>query len=222
MPTLVQLALQRQTGNKQTSTRAASSKNEYEEFEASQRVGCGSTQCRCLRRLKCGQNEPKMASGDPELTSDHSLWCQNRDFRLFSFSRSSDDRDRYGELLVRSGHVFPVILPQEASKTVQKWLLELHFSDLPSQASRVSSDLPSQASKLPLFLGGIWVPGGRPLGGGGGSNSQFCSTIRNMSVGRFQLALRALDLRAAPCPRGLVRPSGSLAGDPTLWGLNPP
>ena len=32
-----------------------------------------------------------------------------------------------------------------------------------------------------------------------------------MSVGRFQLALRALDLRAAPCPRGLVRPSGSLA-----------
>ena len=54
------------------------------------------------------------------------------------------------------------------------------------------------------------MPGGRPLGGGGGSNSQFCSTIRNMSVGRFQLALRALDLRAAPCPRGLVRPSGSL------------
>ena len=56
------------------------------------------------------------------------------------------------------------------------------------------------------------MPGGRPLGGGGGSNSQFCSTIRNMSVGRFQLALRALDLRAAPCPRRLLRPSGSEAG----------
>ena len=161
-----------------------------------------------------------MASGDPELTSDHSLWCQNRDFRLFSFSRSSDDRDRYGELLVRSGHVFPVILPQEASKTVQKWLLELHFSDLPSQASRVS--MPSSLKVAPFFGGAKWVPGGRPLGGGGGSNSQFCSTIRNMSVGRFQLALRALDLRAAPCPRGLVRPSGSLAGDPASRGLTPP
>ena len=31
-----------------------------------------------------------------------------------------------------------------------------------------------------------------------------------MSVGRFQLALRALDLRAAPCPRGLLRPTGSV------------
>ena len=75
----------RQTGNKQTSTRAASSKNEYEEYEASQRVECGSTQCRCLRHLKCGQNEPKVASGDPELTSDHSLWCQNRDFSSLFF-----------------------------------------------------------------------------------------------------------------------------------------
>ena len=76
--------------------------------------------------------------------------------------------------------------------------------------------------KAPPVLSPKWVLGGRPLGGGGGSNSQFCSTIRNMSVGRFQLALRALDLRAAPCPRGLVRPSGSLAGDPTSWGLTPP
>ena len=153
------------------------------------------------------------------MTSDHSLWCQNRDFRLFSFSRSSDDRDRYGELLVRSGHVFPVILPQEASQTVQKRLLELHFSDLPSQASRVS--MPSSLKVAPFFGGAKWVPGGRPLGGGGGSNSQFCSTIRNMSVGRFQLALRALDLRAAPCPRGLLRPTGSVV-KATSWPLTPP
>ena len=42
----------------------------------------------------------------------------------------------------------------------------------------------------------------------------FNRRIRNMSVGRFQLALRALDLRAAPCPRGLLRPSGSVVGAP--------
>ena len=46
----------------------------------------------------------------------------------------------------------------------------------------------------------------------GALSLSFNRRIRNMSVGRFQLALRALDLRAAPCPRGLVRPSGSLAG----------
>ena len=40
----------------------------------------------------------------------------------------------------------------------------------------------------------------------------FNRRIRNMSVGRFQLALRALDLRAAPCPRGLLRPTGSVGG----------
>ena len=33
-----------------------------------------------------------------------------------------------------------------------------------------------------------------------------------MSVGRFQLALRALDLRAAPCPRGLLRPTTGTGG----------
>ena len=43
-----------------------------------------------------------------------------------------------------------------------------------------------------------------------------------MSVGRFQLALRALDLRAAPCPRGLLRPSGSVVGvRPLFGGPNP-
>ena len=41
-------------------------------------------------------------------------------------------------------------------------------------------------------------------------------------LGCFQLALRALDLRAAPCPRGLLRPSGSGARDPALRGLTPP
>ena len=42
-----------------------------------------------------------------------------------------------------------------------------------------------------------------------------------MSVGRFQLALRALDLRAAPCPRGLLRPSGSVVGvRPSFGGPN--
>ena len=49
-------------------------------------------------------------------------------------------------------------------------------------------------------------------GGGGGLSLSFNRRIRNMSVGRFQLALRALDLRAAPCPRGLLRPSGSVVG----------
>ena len=43
-----------------------------------------------------------------------------------------------------------------------------------------------------------------------------------MSVGRFQLALRALDLRAAPCPRGLLRPSGSVVDvRPLFGGPNP-
>ena len=45
--------------------------------------------------------------------------------------------------------------------------------------------------------------------------------IRNMSVGRFQLALRALDLRAAPCPRGLLRPTGA-AVKATAWPRTPP
>ena len=75
----------------------------------------------------------------------------------------------------------------------------------------------------PHFFGAEIGPGSkRPRRRPAFLSLSFNRRIWIVSVGRFQLALRALDLRAAPCPRGLVRPSGSLAGDPTSWGLTPP
>ena len=61
---------------------------------------------------------------------------------------------------------------------------------------------------------------GPPPSEGAALSLSFNRRIQNMSVGRFQLALRALDLRAAPCPRRLLRPSGSVVGVTQLrWGV---
>ena len=67
--------------------------------------------------------------------------------------------------------------------------------------------------KKPPFLGGQNVcPEGAPQRGASALSLSFNRRIRNMSVGRFQLALRALDLRAPPCPRASLRSGTPLRG----------
>ena len=76
-------------------------------------------------------------------------------------------------------------------------------------ASLTVVDLQKKAS---FFGGPKCVPGGPPPRGAAALSLSFNRRIRNMSVGRFQLALRALDLRAPPCPRASLCSGTPLRG----------